>query len=148
MKNWRPEEVTTDKAKALIGAVEDLLPYAAHDTSVYANNRGRVRSLPAEGTAETDARFAAAQVLYERVPADTTASTSSCRARTASGGDPLLRRARSARGRRHGHDRWLRSFREVSTRLARLWKQSTMTHVCLCPAWPRAELLRCRTLRR
>ena len=84
MKNWRPEEVTTDKAKALIGAVEDLLPHAAHDTSVYANNRGRVRSLPAEGTAETDARFAAAQVLYERVPADTTATTSSCRARTAS----------------------------------------------------------------
>ena len=54
----RPEEVTTDKAKALIGAVEDLLPYAAHDTSVYANNRGRVRSRPAEGTAGTDARFA------------------------------------------------------------------------------------------
>ena len=35
----RPEQVTTDKAKALIAAVEDLLPDADHDTSAYANNR-------------------------------------------------------------------------------------------------------------
>lgn len=38
-ENARPEEVTTNKAKALIGAVEDVFPDAAHDTSVYANNR-------------------------------------------------------------------------------------------------------------
>ena len=35
----RPEQVTTDKAKALIGAVEDVFPEAEHDTSVHANNR-------------------------------------------------------------------------------------------------------------
>ena len=35
----RPEQVTTDKAKALIGAVEDVLPDAEHDTCVHANNR-------------------------------------------------------------------------------------------------------------
>ena len=34
----RPEQVTTDKAKALIGAVQDVLPDAEHDTSVHANN--------------------------------------------------------------------------------------------------------------
>ena len=35
----RPEQVTTDKAKALIGAVQDVLPDAEHDSSVHANNR-------------------------------------------------------------------------------------------------------------
>ena len=35
----RPEQVTTDKAKALIGAVKDVLGDAEHDTSCYANNR-------------------------------------------------------------------------------------------------------------
>ena len=35
----RPEQVTTDKAKALKGAVEDVLPQAEHNTSVYASNR-------------------------------------------------------------------------------------------------------------
>ena len=35
----RPEQVTTDKAKALIGAVQHVLPEAEHDTSIYANNR-------------------------------------------------------------------------------------------------------------
>ena len=45
----RPEQVTTDKAKALIGAVQDVLPDAEHDSSVHANNRvecdhGRLRS--------------------------------------------------------------------------------------------------------
>ena len=35
----RPEQVTTDKARVLIGAVEDLLPEAMHDMSCHANNR-------------------------------------------------------------------------------------------------------------
>ena len=35
----RPAQVTTDKAKALIGAVQDVLPDADHDTNVHANNR-------------------------------------------------------------------------------------------------------------
>ena len=35
----RPEQVTTDKAKALIGAVEDELGDVEHDTTVHANNR-------------------------------------------------------------------------------------------------------------
>ena len=35
----RPEQVTTDKAKALIGAAEDVLPDAEHDRSFHANNR-------------------------------------------------------------------------------------------------------------
>ena len=35
----RPEQVTTDKAKALIGAVQDELGDAEHDTRVHANNR-------------------------------------------------------------------------------------------------------------
>ena len=35
----RPEQVTTDKAKALIGAVQDVCPDAEHVTRVYANNR-------------------------------------------------------------------------------------------------------------
>ena len=35
----RPEQVTADKAKALIGAVQDTLAEAEHDTRVYANNR-------------------------------------------------------------------------------------------------------------
>ena len=35
----RPEQVTTDKAKALIGAVQDVFPDAEHDMTVYANNR-------------------------------------------------------------------------------------------------------------
>ena len=35
----RPDQVTTDKAKALIGAIRDVFPDAEHDTSVYANNR-------------------------------------------------------------------------------------------------------------
>ena len=38
-EHTRPEQVTTDKAKALIGAVKGLLPYGAHDTSAYANDR-------------------------------------------------------------------------------------------------------------
>ena len=45
----RPEQVTTDKAKALIGAVQDVFPDAEHDMTVYANNRvecdhGRLRA--------------------------------------------------------------------------------------------------------
>ena len=45
----RPEQVTTDKAKALIGAVQDVRPNAEHVTRVYANNRvecdhGRLRA--------------------------------------------------------------------------------------------------------
>ena len=35
----RPEQVTTDKAKALIGAVEDVFGDAEHDTTIHANNR-------------------------------------------------------------------------------------------------------------
>ena len=35
----RPEQVTTDKAKALIGAIEDELGDVEHDTTVHANNR-------------------------------------------------------------------------------------------------------------
>ena len=35
----RPEQVTTDKAKAVIGAVEDELGDVEHDTTVHANNR-------------------------------------------------------------------------------------------------------------
>ena len=35
----RPEQVTTDKAKALIGAVEDAFGDVEHDTTVHANNR-------------------------------------------------------------------------------------------------------------
>ena len=34
----RPEQVTTDKAKALIGAVEDVLGDVDNDTTVHANN--------------------------------------------------------------------------------------------------------------
>ena len=35
----RPEQVTTDKAKALIGAIADVLGDVEHDTTVHANNR-------------------------------------------------------------------------------------------------------------
>ena len=35
----RPEQVTTARAKALIGAVQDVFADAEHDTRVYANNR-------------------------------------------------------------------------------------------------------------
>ena len=35
----RPEQVTTYKAKALIGAIEDELGDVEHDTTVHANNR-------------------------------------------------------------------------------------------------------------
>ena len=36
-RDW--SKVTTDKAKSLIGAVQDVLPDVEHDTPVYANNR-------------------------------------------------------------------------------------------------------------
>jgi transposase-like protein len=35
----RPREVTTDLAAPLLRVVDDLLPYALHDTTQYANNR-------------------------------------------------------------------------------------------------------------
>ena len=35
----RPEQVATDEATALIGAVRDVFPEAEHDMTVYANNR-------------------------------------------------------------------------------------------------------------
>ena len=38
-EHGRPEQVTTDRARSLIGAVEDVLPDAVHDTSRHANNR-------------------------------------------------------------------------------------------------------------
>ena len=35
----RPTEVTTDRSRALAGAINELLPDALHDTTQYANNR-------------------------------------------------------------------------------------------------------------
>jgi IS6 family transposase len=35
----RPTEVTTDRSRALAGAITELLPDALHDTTQYANNR-------------------------------------------------------------------------------------------------------------
>jgi IS6 family transposase len=35
----RPAEVTTDRSRALAGAITELLPNALHDTTQYANNR-------------------------------------------------------------------------------------------------------------
>ena len=37
-----PAEVTTDRAHALVRVVADLLPAALHDTTLYADNRGRL----------------------------------------------------------------------------------------------------------
>ena len=36
---WRPAEVTTDRAHALVRVIAELLPAALHDTTQYANNR-------------------------------------------------------------------------------------------------------------
>jgi IS6 family transposase len=35
----KPTEVTTDRSRALAGAITKLLPFALHDTTQYANNR-------------------------------------------------------------------------------------------------------------
>ena len=35
----RPEEVTTDLAPSLLRVVDELMPYALHDTDQYSNNR-------------------------------------------------------------------------------------------------------------
>jgi IS6 family transposase len=50
----RPVEVTTDKAAAYLGVLEELLPAARHVT--VRQQQGRSRSRPAQGSATPDAR--------------------------------------------------------------------------------------------
>lgn len=50
-------EVIADRAPALANVIEELVPAALHNTGQYVREQpGRVRSRPAEGTAQADAR--------------------------------------------------------------------------------------------